>query len=105
MFVDIRSQNITIDVLIKHYPSHNIIFAETENKIYTKTIPCYDPTTGLLNTIFNDKMFDKVEVTFQIKKSSGDVRIIFGYLYKWQEYQQPAVIFRREIEFVGCSFD
>ena len=86
--------NELLIVISKHYLSHNIIFAESGNKIYTKTMHCYEPTTCLLNSIFNDEMCDKVEIKFLIKKSDDYVFVTFGYLHKRKENEQPAVAYR-----------
>ena len=80
-------------VISKFYPSHEFIFAESGNKIYTKTMHCYGPTTGLLNAIFNDKMCDKVEIEFLIKEGDDDVFVTFGYVHKWKEDEQPGVFY------------
>ena len=82
---DVNNKQIPNELLIiilKFYPSHNIIFAQSGSKLYKQS---YDQTcTGLLNVIFNDKMCDKVKIQFRLKtEMSGGFS--FGYLYKWKD--------------------
>ena len=75
--------NELLIVIVSFYPYHEIVFAESGNKIYKKTEPSFVPTTGVLNTIFNDKMCDKFTIKFLIKECHPPSQIIFGYLHKW----------------------
>ena len=90
---DVNNKQIPNELLIiilKFYPSHNIIFAESGSKLYKQIIPYYSPTTVLLNVIFNDKMCNKVTIQFRLKTGMG-IGFRFEYLYKWEEEEQPRV--------------
>ena len=72
-----------IKYIVKYFPIdvQFSIFGR-DSKLYEKSMQCYGPTTGLLNTIFTDKMCDRFEIIFRVIRG-GESWI--GYLYEWKD--------------------
>lgn len=91
--------NELVGVMLQFYPFHEILFAETGNKKFIKTRESseYNPSsaTGLLNTVFTDKMCDEFTIKFRINKNDSfqGLHIYFGYLYEWEQDKQPSAPF------------
>eukprot|EP01084_Bolivina_argentea_P197104 337827_1 len=73
--------------IVLYFPLHEIKFANGTIS-YKKHMACFAPTTGLLNTLFTDKLCNKFEIKFQY--GGNDLASIYctlGYLYEWKDIQ------------------